>query len=518
MNNELKNCARELGISPDDLYVMLTGPQERPATHGEDDEIKASIIKSLDGNTGFGTEDLWSLDVDTLLFLAAERSEEKHAAEADATNIEDMPTDMYSEIEKKLDTDGFADLTRSSPAFRKWVVEKDVWKSRTERITNDELVTYPHENPYWSLRAYELSRIKRSIDGKPFSDDSLRDHDRLQYRFSHEFSPKNTIIVAVFKFLPNNSATVAQPGVVLYFEKMNSMDADAVAGIHAIRKNLERKIMRAGYELSRRSEYESFFPVAPPYDNYKGRYIYNTDGDRDLMSLIQAAIYAVYSEGYRFKEIVTEHTYGFDTKNLEISAPLVASGNSAKRIKSRGGKVYYETAYLADGTAHEEIVSGIRNGVIILFDRDGQFVMVQSRGSGLWMFPGGIIDKGETPWQATVREWREETEQPFHAIYDTMFYFDYGRDRPHTRIFVAGISKGQPYVGDTLTNAETRRVELFTLKDGQFPRNMVDHVRRSFKFIAPELSEIETYFEVLNRKTRFSPLDAPVDLVYDGEF
>ena len=48
---------------------------------------------------------------------------------------------------------------------------------------------------------------------------------------------------------------------------------------------------------------------------------------------------------------------------------------------------------------------------VALIDRDGR-VLVQQRASGalqgLWEFPGGKIEAGETPAQALIRELREE--------------------------------------------------------------------------------------------------------------
>ena len=45
-------------------------------------------------------------------------------------------------------------------------------------------------------------------------------------------------------------------------------------------------------------------------------------------------------------------------------------------------------------------------------ERDGQFLMIQRseqvRAPGLWCFPGGGIERGETPAQAIVREFEEE--------------------------------------------------------------------------------------------------------------
>ncbi|MEX1022008.1 MAG: NUDIX domain-containing protein, partial [Dehalococcoidia bacterium] len=45
--------------------------------------------------------------------------------------------------------------------------------------------------------------------------------------------------------------------------------------------------------------------------------------------------------------------------------------------------------------------------------RDGRVLLVRrsaamERGAGGWVFPGGFVERGETPWQAAVRETQEE--------------------------------------------------------------------------------------------------------------
>jgi len=52
------------------------------------------------------------------------------------------------------------------------------------------------------------------------------------------------------------------------------------------------------------------------------------------------------------------------------------------------------------------------HGVVGVLERDGAMLMIQRsetvRAPGLWCFPGGAIEPGETPAQAIVREFREE--------------------------------------------------------------------------------------------------------------
>ena len=47
----------------------------------------------------------------------------------------------------------------------------------------------------------------------------------------------------------------------------------------------------------------------------------------------------------------------------------------------------------------------------IIHDSDGRIVLVKRAiepGLGLWVFPGGYVDRGETPQSAAIREAREE--------------------------------------------------------------------------------------------------------------
>lgn len=49
---------------------------------------------------------------------------------------------------------------------------------------------------------------------------------------------------------------------------------------------------------------------------------------------------------------------------------------------------------------------------IALFDAQGRVLVVKAHYKKYWSFPGGIVDAGETPRQAAVRETREEVGLP----------------------------------------------------------------------------------------------------------
>ena len=51
---------------------------------------------------------------------------------------------------------------------------------------------------------------------------------------------------------------------------------------------------------------------------------------------------------------------------------------------------------------------------VALYDANGRVLIVKAHYKKYWSFPGGIVDEGETPRQAAVRETREEVGLPVH--------------------------------------------------------------------------------------------------------
>ena len=76
---------------------------------------------------------------------------------------------------------------------------------------------------------------------------------------------------------------------------------------------------------------------------------------------------------------------------------LLKAGDPERLVCLACGYVHYLDPKVAVGT--------------IIRDGDGRIVMVKRAiepGIGLWVFPGGYVDRGETPRAAAVREAREE--------------------------------------------------------------------------------------------------------------
>jgi len=132
----------------------------------------------------------------------------------------------------------------------------------------------------------------------------------------------------------------------------------------------------------------------------------------------------------------------------------------------------------------------IVNAAILFIYRD-QAILVQEP-KGKWMLPGGQRNRPETPWEAAVREFNEETG--FYLDTKQLLfakYFDYrGTNRlkpPHTRIFVVG--SRQPfgvYNPATIENQETvdlKYVSVHDLLAGLYDAELRNSNKFSLRFL-----------------------------------
>jgi 8-oxo-dGTP diphosphatase len=81
-----------------------------------------------------------------------------------------------------------------------------------------------------------------------------------------------------------------------------------------------------------------------------------------------------------------------------LEARLLKAGDPSRLVCARCGFVFYLDPKVAVGT--------------IISDGDGRLVLVKRAidpGYGLWVFPGGYVDRGEEITSAAIREAREES-------------------------------------------------------------------------------------------------------------
>jgi 8-oxo-dGTP diphosphatase len=102
---------------------------------------------------------------------------------------------------------------------------------------------------------------------------------------------------------------------------------------------------------------------------------------------------------------------------------------------------------------------------LLLIEKNGKFLMAKRTKkplTGFWSFPGGHVDKGETPLQAAHRELKEETnleadiEKEVHVSEQEV---DIGH-RHVCHVFKVSKIKGKEHAGDDVKN-----MDWFTLDE-----------------------------------------------------
>lgn len=91
-------------------------------------------------------------------------------------------------------------------------------------------------------------------------------------------------------------------------------------------------------------------------------------------------------------------------------------------------------------TQHGAIGVVVREGRILIGKRPAGKHL-----EGLWEFPGGAVEPGETPEEAVVRELREETglEVRVSGRLDPIDW-DYGHKKVHLDVFICDWVSGEP--------------------------------------------------------------------------
>ena len=108
---------------------------------------------------------------------------------------------------------------------------------------------------------------------------------------------------------------------------------------------------------------------------------------------------------------------------------------------------------------------------VALIDRDGRVLLTQrpegKEMSGLWEFPGGKVDAGETPEAALIRELREELSiETWDSCLAPLTFASHGYDNFHLLmpLFVCRKWRGQPRGEEGQRLAWARPSELSRFK------------------------------------------------------
>ena len=70
---------------------------------------------------------------------------------------------------------------------------------------------------------------------------------------------------------------------------------------------------------------------------------------------------------------------------------------------------------------------GALGAFALLYDGEGRILLCHRRDADVWNLPGGQVERGETPWQAAIRETREETG--LEASVRRLTFVDYRPER-----------------------------------------------------------------------------------------
>ena len=95
---------------------------------------------------------------------------------------------------------------------------------------------------------------------------------------------------------------------------------------------------------------------------------------------------------------------------------------------------------------HRQRGGKVRDGVaIVARDFEGQVLLVRhSYGPAQWFFPGGGIEKGETPEAAAHRELREETDCEISAMRHVATFEETLSGATHTAHLFEGVTEDMP--------------------------------------------------------------------------
>ena len=103
----------------------------------------------------------------------------------------------------------------------------------------------------------------------------------------------------------------------------------------------------------------------------------------------------------------------------------------------------------------------------LIFDSESRLLLCQRTKDGKWNLPGGALNDGESPWEAAVREVREETSVKAKAEGVAGIY-RVPKENDLVFTFICSQEAGSPRAGD-----EVEGVGWFALSE--LPENMREH-------------------------------------------
>ncbi len=136
----------------------------------------------------------------------------------------------------------------------------------------------------------------------------------------------------------------------------------------------------------------------------------------------------------------------------------------------------------------------------IITDKDERVLLCHRRDHDLWNLPGGGVEVGESPWDALIREIKEETGLEAKPVHLTGVY-----SKPDKNEIVLSFAC-QIEGGEIALTDEADKIEYFEVE--QIPKN-----------ISPkQVERIKEYFEDKN-KTHYKIQTGPssIDLIKQGK-
>lgn len=97
---------------------------------------------------------------------------------------------------------------------------------------------------------------------------------------------------------------------------------------------------------------------------------------------------------------------------------------------------------------------------VAMVREDGKVLVVKANYKSYWSFPGGIIDRGESPLQAAIREVKEEVDVDLDGD-DIQFRFVVDRTSARAQTFLFLFETYQLAVGDARVAIDETEIEEY---------------------------------------------------------